>query len=84
MAKVFYTEVSEVKSSSRSKAPNGSSEAIDHYTVITRIQDWADVPENGKYRDRSYLIKETYISNTPHYLGQLISSSSTPLLRNGE
>jgi hypothetical protein len=83
MAIIFMTQISEAKWFTNSTAPNGSSSATDYYTAVVSLQDWADVPENGVYRGRTYKITETYISNDPNTRGQLISRSSSSAANEG-
>lgn len=79
MNKITYTEISESKRTGLSSAPNGSTrDNVDYYTTVTLRQDWAGIPENGTYAGLSYRITELYISATPEYRGQLISTSSSP------
>lgn len=78
MARTTSTQIAERKSSSFSTAPNGSSSGMDYYTTVEIIVDFHDVPENGVYRDRSYLRTELWISHSPTYKGQLMRSSDSP------
>lgn len=61
-----------------STAPNGSSRGTDYYTTTYEVQDWHDVPENGIYAGRSYLITCSYISQSPSTRGQALPASSRP------
>lgn len=75
---VTYTEVSSIQWSAHSTAPNGSSSATDHYTLVISRQDWAPVEENDIYAGRSYRVTDLYISHDPDVRGQRINSSSRP------
>ncbi len=76
---VTYSEVSALTSGPvKSTAPNGSSTSTDYWTVVTSKQTWTRDPANGGLSGRSYKITDRYISNTPDYRGQFVSSSSEP------
>jgi hypothetical protein len=77
--RITTTEVSRTTSGPiATVAPNGSSRGVDYWTAVVSMQTWTDDPRNGVYAGRSYRITDRYLSSTPDYLGQFISSSSQP------
>lgn len=77
--RITTTEVSVATSGPiNSTAPNGSSSSVDYWTAVVSKQTWTMDERNGVYAGRSYKITDRYISNTPDYRGQFVSSSSEP------
>jgi len=75
---VFYTEMARRTYTWQETIPGTTRQETVYGTTIVQAQDWADVPENGIYRDRTYKITMAYRSNTPNGLGQLVGHSSDP------
>lgn len=73
---VFYTEMARRTHEWTEIIPGTTREEPVYGTTIIEAQDWADVPENGIYRDRTYKITKCYRSNRPDTLGQLVGHSS--------
>lgn len=78
MANVFYTEMTRRTYTWEEIIPGTTRTETVYGTTIIEAQDWADVPENGIYRDRTYKITKAYRSHAPGYLGQLVGHSSDP------
>lgn len=76
--KVYYTEMARTEYTWTELIPGTSQRQTVYGTTIIEAQDWADVPENGIYRDRTYRITKCYRSNRPGTLGQLVGHSSAP------
>lgn len=76
--KVFYTEVSRTAYEWTELIPGTLQRETVYGTTIIEAQDWADVPENGIYRDRTYRITKCCRANRPGVLGQLVGHSSSP------
>jgi hypothetical protein len=76
--KVFYTEMSRTSYEWTEFIPGTTQRETVYGTTIIEAQDWADVPENGIYRDRTYKITKCYRANRPDVLGQLVGHSSDP------
>lgn len=76
--KVFYTEVSRTSYEWMEFIPGSTQRETVYGTTVIEAQDWADVPENGIYRDRTYRITKCYRSNRPGTLGQLVGHCSDP------
>lgn len=75
---VFYTEMRRTTHEWTEIIPGTTQRETVYGTTIIEAQDWADVPENGIYRDRTYKITKYYRSNRPGTLGQLVGHSSDP------
>lgn len=75
---VFYTEVSVTSHVWQELIPGTQRYETVYGTTVIEAQDWADVPENGAYRDRTYKITKAYRSTVPHHRGDLVGHSSAP------
>lgn len=76
--KVYYTEMSRTHHTWTEMIPGTTQRETVYGTTIIEAQDWADIPENGIYRDRTYKITKCYRSTVPHHLGDLVGHSSAP------
>jgi len=76
--KVFYTEMSVTNHVWTELIPGTTQRETVYGTTVVEAQDWADVPENGIYRDRTYKITKCFRSETPGARGQLVGHYSDP------